>query len=108
MKIMLLVLTVTVCQAFAETQVEQGRAIAIDRNKGNCLSCHFVMAEEMTGTVGPPLVQMKSRYPDRDKLRAQIWDAAEQNSESVMPPYGRHSILNEDEIDLVLEWVYSL
>jgi sulfur-oxidizing protein SoxX len=51
---------------------------------------------------------MKLRYPDAVALRSQIWDATAQNPETVMPPYGRHSILTEEEIDLVLEYVYSL
>ncbi|HIG42865.1 MAG: sulfur oxidation c-type cytochrome SoxX [bacterium] len=92
----------------AATNIEQGKDIAFNRNKGNCLSCHFVQGAEMTGSIAPPLLQMELRYPDRDKLRAQIWDATVRNTESVMPPYGRHGILTEKEIDLVLDYVYSL
>ena len=92
----------------AQSSVEKGAAIAADSNRGNCLSCHFVPGGEMTGTVAPPLVQMKLRYPDSNNLRSQIWDATARNPESVMPPYGRHLILTEDEIDQVLEYVYSL
>ena len=94
--------------AGASSSVERGKAIAENRNKGNCLSCHFVQGAEMTGTIAPPLISMKLRYPDVADLRSQIWDATAENPETVMPPYGRHSILTEEEIDLVLEYVYSL
>ena len=104
----LLLLLLLAQPALADEAVEKGRAIAEDPNGGNCLSCHYVPDGEMTGTVAPPLIQMKLRYPDRDRLRLQIWDATVQNPESVMPPYGRHAVLTEQEIDWVLEYVYSL
>ena len=85
----------------------QGKAIAFDRNKGNCLSCHMMDDGEMPGNSGPPLLMMKARFPDREVLRAQIWDALERNPFSVMPPYGRHRVLTEDEIDLVVDYVHS-
>ncbi|MDH5436681.1 MAG: sulfur oxidation c-type cytochrome SoxX, partial [Gammaproteobacteria bacterium] len=39
---------------------------------------------------------------------AQIWDATVKNSESVMPPFGRHEILTEKEIDQVVEFINTL
>jgi sulfur-oxidizing protein SoxX len=92
----------------AEERIEQGRAIAFNRNAGNCLSCHVIEGGELPGLIGPPLMQMKTRYPDRSILRAQIYDAAVKNSNTVMPPYGRHSILTETEIDLVVDFIESL
>ena len=94
--------------AIAESDIEKGAAIAADPDQGNCLSCHFVPGGEMTGTVAPPLIQMKLRYPDKSRLREQIWDATVRNPESVMPPYGRHAVLSEQQIDWILEYVYSL
>ena len=92
----------------AASTVEQGKAIAENRNKGNCLSCHFIQGAEMTGTIAPPLISMKLRYPNATNLRSQIWDATAHNPETVMPPYGLHLILTEEEIDQVLEYIYSL
>jgi sulfur-oxidizing protein SoxX len=91
-----------------DERVEQGKAIAFNRNAGNCLSCHVIEGGELPGLIGPPLMQMKLRYPDRSVLRAQIVDAAVQNNNTVMPPYGRHSILTETEIDLVVDFIESL
>ncbi len=108
-RIVMLSLMLLPCfHAGASSATERGKAIAENRNKGNCLSCHFVQGGEMTGTVAPPLISMKLRYPDVTELRSQIWDATVKNPESVMPPYGRHLILTEEEIDLVLEYIYSL
>lgn len=88
--------------------LERGKAIAFDRMKGNCLACHYVEGGELTGTYGPPLIAMKVRYPERDVLRAQIWDAAIKNPQTRMPPFGRNRILTEEEIDLVTDYIQSL
>ncbi len=88
-----------------------GRSLAFDRKKGNCLACHAIPSErkaESPGNIGPPLVNMKERYPDRDKLRARIWDETKINPDSVMPPFGRNKILTEEEIDLVTDYIQGL
>lgn len=86
-----------------------GQQLAFDKNKGNCLSCHVIDDPKAAspGNVGPSLVGLKERYPDRAKLRAQIWDATVANPNSAMPPMGRNKILTEEEIDLVVDYVYN-
>lgn len=88
--------------------VEQGKQIAENRKKGNCLACHVMGDGALPGNIGPPLVAMKARYPDKAKLRAQIWDATKRNPNTMMPPFGRHKILSEGEIDKVVEYVQTL
>ena len=88
--------------------LQAGKMIALDRNAGNCASCHMFDDAELPGTSGPPLIQMQLRFPDRGKLRGQIWDASVVNPNTVMPPYGRHLILTEEELDLVVDYVHSL
>lgn len=87
-----------------------GQEIAFDKAKGNCLACHAMPGTkgEMPGSIAPPLVAMKLRYPDRAKLRAQIWDATANNPKTVMPPFGKHRILTEKEIDEVADFIYTL
>jgi sulfur-oxidizing protein SoxX len=92
----------------AEETLERGKAIAFDRNAGNCLSCHMMDDGELPGNSAPPLLQMQLRFPDRAVLRAQIWDATVRNPTSVMPPYGRNLVLSEEEINLVVDYVLSL
>jgi sulfur-oxidizing protein SoxX len=88
--------------------IEKGKAVAFDRKKGNCLACHAMDDGELPGNIGPPLVAMQARFPDKSKLRAQIWDATVVNPNTIMPPFGRHRMLSEEEIDQIVEYVYTL
>ena len=88
--------------------IEQGKAVAIDRVKGNCLACHAMDDGTLPGNIGPPLIAMKARFPDKAKLRAQIWDATVANPNSIMIPFGRNKVLTEEEIDQIVEYVYTL
>ena len=92
----------------AESMVEEGRKLTFDRRKGNCVACHIMAGATLAGTVGPPLLAMKARFPDKSKLRAQISDATKLNPQSLMPPFGRHEILTDDEIDRIVEYIHSL
>ena len=80
----------------------------MDKSKGNCLACHVIADGEQPGNIGPPLIAMKARFPDTETLRKQIWDATLNNPETRMPPFGRHGILNREEIDLIIEYLYTL
>jgi len=51
---------------------------------------------------------MKSRFPDRAKLRAQIWDATVNNPRTSMPPFGKNKILTEPELDLVTDYILGI
>ena len=88
--------------------IEEGKAVAFGRSKGNCLACHMIEGGESPGNIGPPLIAMKARYPDKAKLRAQIWDATAINPDSAMVPFGRHKVLTEAEIDKLVEYIWSL
>lgn len=90
------------------TPVEEGKKIAFDRKKGNCLACHQIEDGSLPGNIGPPLVAMKARFPDKDKLRQQIADPTKNNPGTAMPPFGKHNILSDEEIDKVVEYIYTL
>jgi sulfur-oxidizing protein SoxX len=88
-----------------------GKQLAFDKKKGNCLACHgmpTVPDAESAGTYGPPLIAMSARFPDKAKLRAQIWDATVLNPSTSMIPFGKHGVLTEQEIDKVTDFVYGL
>jgi sulfur-oxidizing protein SoxX len=51
---------------------------------------------------------MKARYPDKSKLRAQIWDATANNPNTIMPPFGKHKMVSEEDIDKIVEFVLTL
>ncbi len=88
--------------------IEEGKKTAFHRKKGNCLACHAIEGGSLPGNIGPPLVNMKDRYPDKSQLRAQIWDATKNNPNTIMPPFGRHAILSEEEIDKIVEFIHTL
>ncbi len=94
--------------AGTKSVAEQGKAIAFHRKKGNCLACHAIEGGELAGNIGPPLIAMKARFPDKAKLRAQIADATQANPNSIMPPFGRNQIISESEIDKIVEFLYTL
>lgn len=88
-----------------------GQSLAFNRAKGNCLACHAIPGDpkaESPGNIGPPLMGMKSRYPDRATLRAKIWDSTASNPDSSMPPFGRNKIMTEQEVDLVTDYIHGL
>lgn len=89
-------------------EVEEGKKIAEDRKKGNCFACHDYPGAVLPGNIGPKLINLKQRFPDKKKFRAQIWDATKENPNTIMPPFGRHKILSEQEIDKVVEFFYTL
>ncbi|CAK0758947.1 L-cysteine S-thiosulfotransferase [Gammaproteobacteria bacterium] len=84
-----------------------GKEIAFDRARGNCLACHQIEGGDSPGNIGPALVGIKARYPDKAKLRAQIWDATTANPETSMPPFGGHQMLTDQEIDQVVDFIWS-
>lgn len=92
-------------------KVAAGSRLAQETNKGNCLACHAMPSDPdaITSTnIGPPLLSMKARFPDRERLRRQIWDAEAINPDTVMPPFGRNRILTGEEIELVIDYLYTL
>ena len=109
----LLALSVTglASAVFAEPSAEDiaaGKALVDDRMVGNGLACHHAPGAELAGTIGPPLISMKLRYPERQALYDQIADPRGRNPDTVMPPYGAHGALTERELNLVVDYVHSL
>jgi sulfur-oxidizing protein SoxX len=88
--------------------IEEGKKIAFDRKKGNCLACHNIVNAPSPGNIAPALVAMKSRFPTKEDLRMQIWDATIKNPESAMPPFGKHGILSEADFEKVVEYIWTL
>lgn len=92
----------------SEATIAEGKKLAFNRKLGNCLACHAIAGGSLPGDIGPPLIAMKARFPDKAKLRAQIWDATAKNPNSIMPPFGRHDMLSDKQIDKITDYIYSL
>jgi L-cysteine S-thiosulfotransferase len=94
--------------AHAQSAAAEGRKIAFDRGKGNCLTCHVIKGGDLPGTIGPELTDLKTKYPNRDDLVAIVTDETKRNPLTVMPPFGRNRILTEKEIDAVVDFLQTL
>ena len=94
--------------AQAQSAADEGRKLAFDRGKGNCLTCHVIKGGDLPGTIGPELVDIKSKYPKREDLVAIITDETLRNPLTVMPPFGRNRILTEKEINAVVDFLQTL
>ena len=97
-------------QADEAPNVAAGRRLAFEIAKGNCLACHKFPGDSMANTladIGPPLQAIRSRFPDRARLRGRLWDPMQTNANTVMPPFGKHRILTRDEIELIIDYLYT-
>ncbi len=98
----------TIASAADAATLEEGKKLAFDRKKGNCLACHQIAGGTLAGNIGPPLIAMKARFPDYDVLRAQISDARINNPNTIMIPFGPHAVMTADEIDKVTQFIHTL
>lgn len=85
-----------------------GKDLAFDRSMGNCLACHVIAGGDLPGNIGPPLAGVKARFPDKAKLKAQIYDARVANPNTIMIPFGPMGILNDAQLDKVVDFISTL
>lgn len=72
----------------------RGRALALNRSKGNCVTCHNMPVNaDFQGNLGPPLEGVATRWT-AGQLRLRIVDSKRINPDSNMPPYYRVEGLN--------------
>lgn len=91
----------------ASAGAAEGQKLAFDRAKGNCLTCHAIAGGDSPGNVGPELNNMKSRFPDRKELVAIISDETRRNPQTAMPPFKRNLILDDQEIQSIVDFLYT-
>jgi sulfur-oxidizing protein SoxX len=80
-------------------------------DKGYCIACHQLPAgagPEVRNDVGPRLEGSRMRSLGKDRLRQIIDDASKANPDSIMPPFGRHRILDAREIASLAEFLHAL
>ena len=94
--------------ALGQSSVAEGKRLAFDRTKGNCLSCHEINGGDLPGSIGPALKDIKSKYPDRNDLVAILSDETKRNPQTAMPPFGRNRILTEQEISAIVDFLQTL
>lgn len=97
--------------ATAWSQAPAGRDLFVRADKGNCIACHQVpegSGPAVRSSVGPRLDRARLRDWDRARLRALLEDPTRANPDTVMPPYGRHRLLESAEIERVIDYLHAL
>ena len=89
----------------ADTSVAEGKKLALEY----CVACHQFTGTNQAGSLGPPLLVMKSRFPDRKIIYDIIYDPAVAiKPHTMMPPFGRNKLVTKEEINKIIDFLYSL
>ena len=78
---------------------------------GACAACHQLApgaGPPSRADLGPRLGGARMRSLGKPAIRAVIVDPTVANPDTVMPPYGRHRILDAAEIDRLVDYLYAL
>ncbi len=81
------------------------------QDKGYCIACHQLpegAGPRTRADLGPALTGERMRALGRAKVREVIEDPTRANPDTVMPPYGRHRILDAAEIQRLVEFLLAL
>jgi sulfur-oxidizing protein SoxX len=87
------------------------RELFIRADKGHCIGCHQLPAgagPETRADLGPKLEGERMRALGRAALRQALVDPTRANPDTVMPPFGRHRLLDAAEIDRLVEFLHAL
>ena len=107
----LLLATACVCIAPAAAQPTAAPPVFVQRDKGHCAACHQLpegVSPAVRADLGPRLEGSRMRALGRAQLREIIEDPMKANPATVMPPYGRHRLLERAEIDRLVEFLHAL
>ena len=103
-----LVLAATLAAAtFAARSASAQAPDALHLINTHCQQCHEIKGIGDFGNVGPSLIDLKDRYPDRKDVVAIINDETKRNELAVMPPFGRNHILSQQEIETIVDYLYK-
>ena len=108
-RFLVLAACLAVCPAAA--QAPAAPDVFVQRDKGHCIACHQLpegVAPASRADVGPRLQGARMRSLGRARLRELIDDPMKSNPATVMPPYGRHRLLDQAEIDRLVEFLHAL
>ena len=80
-------------------------------DKGNCIACHQLppgAGPQTRADLGPRLEGARMRELGKPALRDVIADPMRANPNTVMPPYGRHRLLDSAEITRLVDFLHAL
>lgn len=85
--------------------------VFVRADKGHCIACHQLPEGAGPATradLGPRLEGARMRSLGKAALREVINDPMRANPDTVMPPFGRHRILETAEIERLVEFLHAL
>jgi sulfur-oxidizing protein SoxA len=89
----------------------KGAELAITgRGAGNCLACHVIgdRGTNQPGNIGPDLSEIAKSGRSDEYLFNYVYDARLYNPDSVMPPWGTHGVLSEEDIRHIVAYLKTL
>lgn len=104
----LLIATLALCAPAVQAASPDGMSLTLSPTKGNCIACHQLGNNPNAGNIGPALSGIKQKFPERKKLQQLLWDPTSSAPNTIMPPFGKHHLLSADEIDKIINYLYSL
>ncbi|HEX7606987.1 MAG TPA: sulfur oxidation c-type cytochrome SoxX [Usitatibacter sp.] len=111
MRLALAVLACASASAFAAAPRAPALDLFVRADKGNCIACHQLPQGSGPPTradVGPRLEGPRMRALGKDALRRWLVDPMRANPDTVMPPFGRHRLLDDAEIDRIVDFLVAL
>ncbi len=85
--------------------------VFVRAEKGHCIACHQLpegIGPATRADLGPRLEGARMRALGKAAVRDLIDDPMRANPDTVMPPFGRHRILERSEIDRLVEFLHAL
>jgi len=92
-------------------QEATGPELFVRADKGHCIACHQLPAGAGPATrsdLGPALTGARMRELGKPGLQALVEDPTQSNPATVMPPYGRHRILDAGEVRRIVDFLHAL
>ena len=111
MRVAAAVLAFASASAFAAAPATPALDLFVRADKGNCIACHQLPQGAGPATradVGPRLEGTRMRTLGKDTLRRWIVDPMRANPDTVMPPFGRHRLLDDAEIGRIVDFLVVL
>jgi sulfur oxidation c-type cytochrome SoxX len=87
---------------------KRGKEIAMSKSDRNCATCHQLPGDEWPGTVGNSLLHYKTRGYTDDRVYQQLYDARKFNPNSIMPPFGSHNLLSDQDLRDIVAYLQSI
>jgi len=96
--------------SIAGDPIKGAELVVSGRGAANCLACHVVgdRGTNLPGNVGPDLSEVATRGHSDEYLFNYIFDARALNPDTVMPPWGAHGVLGEDDIRNIVAYLKTM